>query len=327
MPRASVVIACYNQGRYLDEALDSALAQTHEDLEIVIVNDGSTDPATNEKTRSLRRPRTRVIHTENQGLPAARNTGIRAAQGQYILPLDADDRLAPGYLEKAVAVLEARPEVGIVYSEAEYFDGQSGKWEMPPYALSEMLLHNLIHCSAVFRKADWERVGGYKPLMKHGWEDWEFWLSLLELNREVHRIPETLFFYRRKPESMIAEMARLPERIEYSFEQVFLHHLRLYAQYAPVLFRNRWIFEGRERLVPRLLPHLVARGQDLQTLPARAAATFGLLAWAAQRGLRASLGRLASSLGLGSECNLTRASGYLAEGRPKHGETQAAPRG
>ncbi len=299
MPRASIVIACYNQGRYLDEAVDSALAQTYEDLEIVIVDDGSTDPATHAKTRSLRRPKTRVLHTENQGLPSARNTGIRAARGEYILPLDADDRLAPAYLEKAVAVLEVRPEVGIVYGQAEYFDGQSGTWESPPYSLSEMLLHNLIYCSAVFRKADWEQVGGYKPVMKYGWEDWEFWLSLLELGRQVYQLPQTVFFYRRKPGSMIAEMVRSPGRMEYSFEQVFLHHVRLYAENAPALFRDRWVFEGRERLVARLLAGLVARDQDLRTLPARAVATCGLVAWAAQRRLRKSVGRLARSLGFG----------------------------
>jgi glycosyltransferase involved in cell wall biosynthesis len=290
MPRVSVVIPCFNQGRYLDEAVESVLGQTYADWEVLVVNDGSTEPQTAEILRDYQRPKTRVVHTANQGLPGARNAGIREAAGEYILPLDADDRIGPTYLEQAVRELDADPRLGIVYCEAEYFGGQSGKWEMPPYAFPEILFGNMIFCSAMFRRADWEKVGGYKAAMKHGWEDWELWLSLIELGRGVYRVPETLFYYRRQPGSMIDVLARSPDRLRISFEQVFLNHLGLYADNAVALFRNRWILQGRERLIPRLVPALF-KGRVVRTLPARAAATLGLLGWAAWRRLRRSAAR------------------------------------
>ena len=101
MPSVSVVIPCFNQGHFVDEAVDSVLAQSFDDFEIIIVNDGSTDGHTDRLPEDYPRERARVL-TTNQGLAAARNNGIAAAQGTYILPLDADDRILPGYLEKSV---------------------------------------------------------------------------------------------------------------------------------------------------------------------------------------------------------------------------------
>ncbi|HNX59960.1 MAG TPA: glycosyltransferase family A protein, partial [Spirochaetota bacterium] len=134
MPKVSVIIPCYNQGIYVDEAVDSVLRQTFDDYEIIIVNDGSTDEITNEKLKSYCRPRTRVLTTENQGLAEARNTGIRNSSGVYILPLDADDVIAETYLEKAVAILDGNQKVGIVYSRAMLFGERSGEWRLPVYS-------------------------------------------------------------------------------------------------------------------------------------------------------------------------------------------------
>lgn len=86
MPKVSVVIPCFNQGEYLDESVDSVLNQSFQDLEIIIVNDGSSDPMTVRLLERFNRPRTRVIHTKNCGLPAARNNGIAQADSPYILP-------------------------------------------------------------------------------------------------------------------------------------------------------------------------------------------------------------------------------------------------
>jgi len=279
-PRASVIIPCYNDGQHLREAVDSVRAQTFADWEMVIVDDGSTDPATHQAVAACATAGARVIRTDNQGLAAARNTGIAAASGQYILPLDADDRVAPTLLQEAVAVLDRQPEVGIVYCQAQFFGAESGPWNLPAFTLQEMLLHNLIFASAMFRKADWQRVGGYKPSMQYGWEDWEFWLSLLELGRQVYCIPQPLFFYRRRPDSMIAGMARRPDRQDYSFAQVLRHHRRLYAAHAPWLWRNRWVFAGREHLVFGLAAGLFCSRQAAGRWPVRAAALLALIAWA-----------------------------------------------
>src|SRR5262249_32672545 len=132
MPKVSVIIPCFNQGQFVDEAVASVLAQTYRDFEIIVINDGSTDEATNRKLAAYDYPQAQVMHTANQGAAGARNTGIAATSGQYILPLDADDRIAPTYLERAVAALEADARVGIVYCQAELFGEESGPWQLPP---------------------------------------------------------------------------------------------------------------------------------------------------------------------------------------------------
>jgi glycosyltransferase involved in cell wall biosynthesis len=206
MPKVSVIIPCYNQGAFLDEAVNSVLSQTFLDFEIIVVNDGSTDDATNRLLANYNKLQTRVLHIPNQGLSEARNTGIREARGKYILPLDADDRIAPDYLAQAVEILDVQSDVGIVYCLAETFGARSGLWLSPEYSLSRMLLGNLIFCSALFRRNDWELVGGYRSNMAVGYEDWDFWLSIVELGRKVCRIPQVLFYYRVKEGSMAASM-------------------------------------------------------------------------------------------------------------------------
>ncbi len=114
MPKVSVIIPCYNHGKYIDEAVDSILNQTFKDFEIIIVNDGSTDELTNNKLKQYDKPKTFVINKENEGLSVARNTAIKRAVGEYILTLDADDTFEPSFLYRAVYVLDNKPEIGIV---------------------------------------------------------------------------------------------------------------------------------------------------------------------------------------------------------------------
>jgi glycosyltransferase involved in cell wall biosynthesis len=235
MPRVSVIIPCYNHGEYLDEAVESVLAQTFRDFEIIIVDDGSTDAETVAKLESYNRPNTHVLHTSNQGLAAARNNGISGACGEFILPLDADDRIAPDYLEKGVAILDTRPETGIVYCLADCFGAQQGRWSIPDYSPRGMLFTNLIFCCSLFRKSSWEQTDGYNPNMSRGWEDWDFWLSLIELGCEVERIPEVLFFYRVASGSMVRSMDRRV-RVEMHL-QLMRNHPRLFK------FQSRTLLE------------------------------------------------------------------------------------
>ncbi len=203
MARVSVVIPCYNQGNYVAEAVDSVLAQTYQDLEIIIVNDGSTDPETNAILEGFNREKTRVIVTSNQGLAAARNNGISEATGRYILPLDADDRIGARYIEETTQLLDSDPAVGIVYCRAKLFGAVECEWNLPSYSVQEMLKDNVIFCTALFRREDWEAVGGYDTGMIYGWEDYDFWLSLIERGRKVHQLKDHLFFYRVSPDSMV----------------------------------------------------------------------------------------------------------------------------
>ena len=152
VPIVSVVIPCYNHGAYLQETLASVAAQTLDDHEIIIVNDGSTDPDTLNFLNHLDNSKTRVITTANRGVSAARNRAIGEALGDYILPLDADDKIAPDYLEKAVAILDKQPEVAIVYCDQMMFGEREGLLILPDYDRRRLLVENLIHTSAVFRR-------------------------------------------------------------------------------------------------------------------------------------------------------------------------------
>jgi glycosyltransferase involved in cell wall biosynthesis len=236
MPKVSVIIPCFNLGKYIHEAIDSILAQTFQDFEIIVVNDGSTDAETNLILERLDKSRAKVIKTDNQGLSRARNNGIAQASGYYILPLDADDRIDSTYLEKAVKILDQNKNVGIVYCQAEFFGEENFKWDLPAYQLSKILIDNLIFASAFFRKEDWQAVGGYKPTMIYGWEDYDFWLSIIELKREVYRIPEYLFYYRKRSDSMAHVMSR--EQLFYSYGEIVKNHQKLYIDNIQYVFEH-----------------------------------------------------------------------------------------
>jgi len=229
MPKVSVIITCYNLGDYIEEALGSVLAQTFKDLEIIIVNDGSTDSGTITLLKDYKKPKTRVIHTPNQGLAEARNVGIRNSSGKYILPLDADDKISPGYLADAVKVLDNDDKIKIVYCNAELFGEKSGpaKISSIPFSLQRFLISNIILCSAFFRRRDYDLTNGYnKNLMSL--EDWDFWLSLLEKGGKVYKIPKTHFYYRFRNNSMTN--IRSDSARDYAYKQVYFNHIELYLR-------------------------------------------------------------------------------------------------
>lgn len=196
-PTVSVIIPCYDHEKYLKEAIDSVFAQGYQDFEIVVVNDGSPG---NPKaiTDEYWDPRLRLIEQENQGLSMARNTGIEAARGKYILPLDADDRLAPTFLGKTVRTQEDRGGTVAVYTDFVAFwdGGEQSEQKLGDYDFKKLLTRALMPCAVLYPKVAWVKAGGYKPEMKDGYEDWEFAISIGERGYFGVRIPEYLFYYR-----------------------------------------------------------------------------------------------------------------------------------
>lgn len=235
-PLVSVIMPCFNQGQFIDEAVESVIAQTYTPVEIIIINDGSTDLETVRLLSCYQKPNVSVIHIENQGPSAARNAGIQQAKGHYILPVDADDRIASTYLEKAVPILESQPDIGIVYTQAELFGAKTGSFDLPHYQFPDILLGNMIFNSSLYRKTDWEKVGGYNENMVWGWEDYDFWLSILELGGAVFRIPEVLYYHREVANSRSEQMTQ--EHWAKSYAQIFENHAQLYADHIDVLFKQ-----------------------------------------------------------------------------------------
>lgn len=204
MTKVSIIIPCFNLGEYVVEALDSVLKQTYQDFEVIIVNDGSTDELTNNILDSLNRPKTRVLKTVNQGLPAARNYGISKTNSEYICCLDADDKYHPQFLEKAVAALEEdyKHELGMVTSWIQTFGQKDEIWKPEQYNPFKLAFENMLHVASLFRRECWDVVGGYATNLE-GYQDWNFWLSIVSKGYKWISIPETLFNYRIRENSMV----------------------------------------------------------------------------------------------------------------------------
>jgi glycosyltransferase involved in cell wall biosynthesis len=193
----SVIIPCYNQGEFLIQTINSVLATNYNSIEIIIVDDGSTDNSL-EIAEELSKKYDNIIciAQKNQGPSVARNRAIKLARGFYILPLDSDDLIDKNYIPRAIQVLENRPDVKIVYCEAEKFGKQNGIWNLEPFSLELLARNNMIFVSAVYRKSDWENAGGYAEEMTWGSEDWEFWISMLKNGGKVEKLSFVGFYYR-----------------------------------------------------------------------------------------------------------------------------------
>jgi glycosyltransferase involved in cell wall biosynthesis len=193
----SVIIPCYNHGNYLHDAIDSVQRSSYSPIEIIVIDDGSTYN-TREVALKLQKRHLNIhyYYQENLGTAAARNLGIKISNGEFILPLDADDRISEQYIEKAANVLKKNDQVKVVYCDAEFFGLKSGHWKLKEFSLKKLALRNMIFSCAMYRKCDYEIAGGYFNGLIHGHEDWDFWISMLKDGGMVHKLNLTGFFYR-----------------------------------------------------------------------------------------------------------------------------------
>lgn len=199
----SVVIPCRDHGQFLIEAVASAQRSlTPGSYELLIVDDGSREPRTIEVLAILEAAGFEVLHTTGIGLAAARNLGIRHTRGRYLLPLDADNLLQPGVFDRAPAILDASPKIGVVYSDYQEFGLRSRHRELDELDPGRLLEANYIDACAVIRREAWEQAGGYDTAMEV-WEDWELWIHLFKKGWKFHHLPEIGFDYRVRPGSLV----------------------------------------------------------------------------------------------------------------------------
>ncbi len=257
-PRISVIVPCFNQGAYLDEALDSVAAQTCQDLEILVVDDGSTDEATLHILDALHRPATVVVRSGNHGLSAARNLGASRARGEFLCCLDADDRLAPGWLEAAVRLLDEDPELAFVSHWLETFGDERWEWKPTRCDLAMLLDRNTVNGAAVVRRDVFRAAGGFDETMRDGCEDWEFWIRVVARGHRGAIVPETLFHYRRHAGSMSREMHR-GERFLQIYADIIGKHPESCARHLPDLVLRR------ERAIADTATSIQAAEADLRT--------------------------------------------------------------
>lgn len=210
----SIIIPCYNQGHFLADAIESALNQTHKNIEVIVIDDGSTDN-TREIAKKYRN--VRYIWQKNKHLSGARNTGIKEANGEWILPLDADDKINPEMVKKCLKMAD-KDDLDIISTWLETFGNENRRWgslNLRP-TWQNFIQNNQINCCSLFRREMWEKLGGYDENMKEGFEDWDFWRRATKKGYKVGILNEFLFYYRKHGTSMFAEAQKKRQRlIEY----------------------------------------------------------------------------------------------------------------
>ena len=232
-PLVSVIMPAYKQADYIADALESLIRQTYHNWEVAIVDDGSPDNVAEiAKIYCDKDPRIRFYHTDNHGVSGARNFAAANTSGEFIIPLDADDTFEPEYLEKCVAEFRRRPNLKLVYCQWQMFGAKHKSPELQYKGYADLLVVNTIFCSAMYRRTDFNRIGGYDTNIPFGFEDWDFWISLLDADAEVCQLQEKLFNYRIKKRSRNIEV-NIEENKKITLQYIYRKHHTAYLEAFP----------------------------------------------------------------------------------------------
>ena len=195
-PLVSIVIPAFNAANWVKEAIVSIWTQTMDSWELIVVDDGSQDE-TLPVLRALKRERPfRLIQQQHSGPSAARNTGARTARGEWLLFLDADDRLHPRFLAETLAAGSARPAVGVVSTDVRSFGWKEEFLRGPAPTCLSLLDKNTMVVTSLIRRSAFQSVEGFDELMSFGYEDWDLWLRMAQHGWKFLRVPQFLFEYR-----------------------------------------------------------------------------------------------------------------------------------
>jgi glycosyltransferase involved in cell wall biosynthesis len=238
MTRASIVIPCFNHGRFIAQAVASALAQHHAPTSVVVVNDGSDDGSTPAACDACRSDRVAVLHQPNLGLPAARNRGaalaLRDQNPEYLVFLDADDWIEPAFVSRLAAPLAQPPggpdDASHAYCQERLVGLGTGIWEVPEWDPLLLMATNLHPVTALIRRDRFEAVGGFDESMTGGYEDWDLWLKFAERGWRGLRVPEPLFVWRRHSDATM--VMRVIHDHEALYRRLVANHADLYQRHA-----------------------------------------------------------------------------------------------
>lgn len=225
----SIIIPCYNDAKFIEQAVDSALVQTYKKKEIIVVDDGS-NIETKKVLKKLEPKINLLITQENKGPSAARNSGIINAKGTYIAVLDSDDSYNPEFCAKAVEILETKNDIKLVTCYTQRFTDKGPVDIIKPHSstIIDFLKYNCAMGSSIFRKKDWEECKGYDEHMKIGFEDWEFYIRLLANGGTSYVIPEILLNYRMNKQSRTTQANKIKYEL---FRNIINKHKELYLLY------------------------------------------------------------------------------------------------
>jgi glycosyltransferase involved in cell wall biosynthesis len=213
--KVSIIVPCYNDGTVLREALASVEQVRNANLlDVIVVDDGSVEIETKNILSEVEQTGYCVLRQPNRGLGAARNAGIRLAKGEFILPLDSDNRLRDVYLNEGVALLKKNSSVGVIYTDIEHFGESSGLVQPPDFDLLSLMRAGFIDACALYRKHLWEDVGGYDEQIP--WmilEDWDFWLRVAAYGGTFVHLPKVGFDYRVRNDSITVKTIGFDYRV------------------------------------------------------------------------------------------------------------------
>lgn len=239
--KVAILMPAYNQASYIRDALDSLIAQTYENWECAIVDDGSPDDvAAIARDYAARDPRIRFYHTPNRGVSAARNFAASVTSAPYLLPLDADDKFHPKYIESCIREFERNPNSKVVYCKWKFFDFKNYTPDLQFTTYRDLLMANSIFCSGMYRRKDFDRIGGYDEEIPFGFEDWEFWIRLIAPENltdgeagDVIQIDRELFYYRIKRRSRSSEVESDEQRKRECFAYIYNKNRDIYHRFFP----------------------------------------------------------------------------------------------
>ena len=277
--KVSIVIPCYNDGAVLREALASVEQVRNANLlDVIVVDDGSVEVETKKILSEVEQAGYCVLRQLNRGPGAARNAGIRSAKGEFILPLDSDNRLRDVYLNEGVSLLKENSSVGVIYSDIEYFGESSGPVQAPEFDLLSLIRAGFIDVCALYRKHLWEEVGGYDEDMPWmGLEDWDFWLRLASHGGTFVHLPKVGFDYRVRKDSVSVKTIGFDYRVRRDPWDVIKTSPRI----AEVI---RYIFSKPEMAFYKMVRET---DHEVQTLRARIRGIQGSWSYRLGRGLLA----------------------------------------
>lgn len=236
----TIVVPCFNYGRFVNDAVQSALAQRDADVRVVVVDDGSTDGRSPELCDRCEGPRVRVIHQANQGLPAARNNGAKGVETEFIAFLDADDVLEPTFVADLAGTIGVEAasgrggDVSHAYGQQRVL-GKNGEsiWAVPDWDPVLLMVTNLHPPTALVRTERFLAAGGFDGSMRDGYEDWDFWLRLAERGWRGVRVRKPVYTWRRhSPETMITHAVSKHETI---YRQIVANHREMFERHADEL--------------------------------------------------------------------------------------------
>lgn len=267
VPTATIVIPCFNHGRFVAQAVESALRQTDAATRVVLIDDGSDDGQTPPACDACAGERATVIHQPNRGLPAARNRGASDADTDYLVFLDADDWIEPTFVSRLNALVRAEQDAGRgtdlshAYCQERLVERGNGLWRVPDWDPLLMMITNIHPVTTLIRRDRFEAVGGFNEDMRGGYEDWDLWLKFIDRGWRAVRLPEPLFTWRRHSDStmvmnIVSNHETLYARLRAQHPDLFARHARELIIRANTMLRRfdmNWLDESGEPINLRAL--------------------------------------------------------------------------